>query len=170
MKNKIFIAVFVLFTLLASTSFAQYNPNFDDSKLVTAGFGVSGWGIPVFVRYEQAVADNITAGGDLSFQRKSYVRWIDTYYGVNIRASYHFNELLDAPDEWDFYGGASLGVYFGRYKYIGPGNGLNSNGVRANISGHVGARYFVSENLAVTAELGGGSAFSGGTIGVTFIL
>jgi hypothetical protein len=131
MKKKILIAVFVFFTMISSTGFAQYNPFSDGSKLFTVGVGASGWGIPIFVRYEQAVADNITVGGDLSFQSKSYTYWKYTYYGLAVRGSYHFNEILDAPDEWDFYAGASLGFYLFKGKYTSstynvPFSGANS--------------------------------------------
>ena len=90
---------------------------------------------------------------------------------MNIRGSYHLNELIDAPDEWDFYAGVSAGFYFWRHKYTDVFNTIHRNsGGRPNIGIHAGARYFVNENIAINAELGGGSALSGGTIGVTFIL
>ena len=169
MKNKIFIAAFIVFLMFSVSSYAQYNPFSEDAKLVTVGVGASGWGIPIFLRYEQAVADNITVGGDLSYQSKSYTYWTYTYYGISARGSYHLNEIFDAPDEWDFYAGVSAGFYFFKgssksgYTYPYSGSG------RPNISGHAGARYFINDNLAINAELGGGSAFSGATVGVTFV-
>ncbi len=79
MKNKILIVAFISFLMLSVSSYAQYNPFSENAKLVTVGVGVSGWGIPIFVRYEQAVADNITVGGELSYQTKSYTYWKYTY-------------------------------------------------------------------------------------------
>lgn len=176
MKNKILIAVFIFVVMLSASSYAQYNPYTDQSKLFTVGVGASGWGIPVFLRYEQAVADNITVGGNLSFQSKgenygSY-KWKHTITGLNARASYHFNELLSVPDEWDFYGGASLGYYIWNTKFNGTGtyfdySGSGSGGI--SIGAHVGARYFVNEKIGITGELGGGSVLAGGTVGVTFL-
>jgi hypothetical protein len=177
MKNKIFIAALVLFTTLTSTSFAQYNPYSDGSGLVSAGLGISGWGVPIYVRYEHPVADNVTVGGTFSFQTKSDTygteKWRNTYYGVNARGSYHFNELLNASDEWDFYGGANLGYFFWNGKYEGSAGNYVYSGSGANTFGigvHAGARYFVNENLGINLEIGGGSALSGATIGVTFLL
>ena len=100
-------------------------------------------------------------------------KWKHTITGINARGSYHFNELLNAPSDWDFYAGASLGYYIWNTKYDGSGssyvyNGSGSGGL--GLSGHVGARYFVKDNLGITLELGGGSVLSGGTLGVTFIL
>lgn len=172
MKNKIFFAVFAFFALFSTSSYAQYNPYSDGSGLITVGVGASGWGIPVFLRYEHPVADNITVGGSLSYQSKSYAYWKGTYYGLDGRGSYHFNEILNVPDEWDFYGGASLGYYIYNWKWKGEHYGYEYDPASGsfNIGLHVGARYFLKENLAVNVELGGGSATSGGTIGVTFIL
>ncbi len=175
MKNKIFVSVFILFFMFATSSFAQYNPYTDGSSLVTVGVGASGWGIPVFLRYEQPVADNITVGGDLSYQSKSenygFYKWNHTIVGLNGRGSYHFNELLDAPDEWDFYAGVSLGYFFWKTKYDGSGifdyTGSGNGGF--SIGAHVGARYFINEKIGITAEAGGGSILAGGTIGVTFL-
>ncbi len=176
MKNKVFIVVFVLFTIYATSSNAQFNPFTNETKLVSVGFGASGWGIPLFLRYEQAVADNITVGGNLSFQSKTEkyagFRWNHTIVGVNARGSYHFNELFDVPEEWDFYGGGSLGYYFWNTKIDGSGafpySGSGSGGF--NIGGHIGGRYFVNEKLGIMLELGGGSVLAGGTVGVTFLL
>lgn len=171
MKNKIFFAVFVLLGLFSTNSFAQYNPYDDGSGLLSVGVGASGWGIPIYLRYEHPVADNITVGAAASFQTKGYTYWRGTYYGFNGRGSYHFNELLNAPDEWDFYGGASLGYYFYKWKWTNEYPGVYDPATGYfNVGLHVGARYFVKENIAINVEAGGGSSISGGTIGVTFIL
>lgn len=177
MKTKIFTLVLVLFGLFATPGYAQYNPFTDGSGLVTVGVGFSGWGIPIFARYEHPVADNITVGGTISFQTHgetygSY-KWKHTITGLNARGSYHFNEILNAPDEWDFYAGASLGYFIWNTKYDGPGTTFDYGGSGSggfSVGAHVGARYFVSEKIAVGIEGGGGSVLSGGTLGVTFIL
>lgn len=177
MKNKILILAFILFVTFSMNSYAQYNPFSDGSKLVTVGVGASGWGIPVFVRYEQAVADNITVGGNLSFQTKSEnyssFNWRHTITGINARGSYHFNELLNVPDEWDFYGGASLGYYIWKTKYDGSGTFFDYTGSGSggfNIGAHVGATYFFSDKIGATLELGGGTVLAGGSVGITFLL
>jgi outer membrane immunogenic protein len=177
MKIKIFFAFVALSVLVSTNSFAQYNPYSDGSGLLSVGVGFSSWGVPVFVRYEHPVADNITVGGSVSYQSKSETyasyKWKHSITGLNARGSYHFNELLDAPNDWDFYAGASLGYFIWNTKYSGSGTifdytGSGSGGF--SISGHAGARYFVKDNLGITLELGGGSVLSGGTLGVTFIL
>lgn len=177
MKLKIFFAFVAISALVSTSSYAQFNPYSNGSGLFSVGVGASGWGIPVFVKYEQPVADNITVGGQLSFQTKgenySSYKWKHTIIGLNARGSYHFNELLEVPSEWDFYAGASLGYYIWNTKYDGPGSSFNYGGSGSgglNIGAHVGARYFFKENVAFNVELGGGSVLAGGTIGVTFLL
>jgi len=177
MKNKVLIGVFILFTVCSVNSYAQFNPYSEGSGLLSAGFGASGWGIPVFVRYEHPVADNITVGGALSFQSKSEniisYKWRHTITGLNARGSYHFNELLSVPDEWDFYGGASLGYFIWNTKYSGTGTSFDYTGSGSggfSLGGHVGARYFFKEKIGVVLELGGGTVLAGGTVGVTFLL
>lgn len=177
MKNKIFFGVFILFAVCSLNSNAQFNPYSEGNGLLSAGVGASGWGIPLFVRYEHPVADNITVGGTLSFQTKSEnivsYKYRHTITGLNARGSYHFNELLSVPDQWDFYGGASLGYFIWNTKYDGTGSSFDYTGTGSggfSIGAHVGARYFVNEKIGVTLELGGGTVLAGGTVGVTFIL
>lgn len=172
MKTKFIISSLIIFTLFSTNSLAQFNPNSDKVKMLSAGLGVSGWGVPFYVRFEMPVADNITVGGTLSYQSKNYgsliYNWRTTYIGINARGSYHFNELLDAPSEWDFYAGASVGYFIANFSgdvFIGRTGG-NTVGVGV----HAGARYFFNEKIALNAEAGGGSALSGATIGITFFL
>lgn len=177
MKTKVFFVIVALSALISTNSYAQYNPYSDGSNLVTVGVGFSSWGIPVFARYELPVADNITVGGTVSFQTygETYAsyKYKHTITGLNARGSYHFNELLNAPDDWDFYAGASLGYYIWKTKYDGAGTMYDYTGTGSggfSIGGHAGARYFVNDNIAINLELGGGSVLAGGTLGVTFIL
>jgi hypothetical protein len=176
MKNRFFIGVFILLMIFSSNSYAQFNPFTENAKMISVGVGLSGWGIPIFARYEQAVADNITVGGTLSIQTKtetySGYKWKHNIFGANLRGSYHFNELLNVPDEWDFFAGASLGYFFWNTSYEGSGSNIytGSGNGGFSVGAHVGGRYFIKENLGITLELGGGNVLGGGTLGVTFVL
>lgn len=176
MKTKNFSLLFVLAMLISASSYAQFNPYSKNVGMLTAGFGFSSWGIPVFVRYEHPVADNISVGGALSFQNYSEkfasYKWKHTVTGLNGRGSYHFNEILSIPDNFDLYAGASLGYYFWNTKYNGPGQGNYSGSGSGGFSlgGHIGGRYFINDKIAVNLEAGGGNVLGGGTLGITFIL
>lgn len=169
----------ILIALVSSTSLvkAQFNPYTDNTKMVTVGFGFSGWGIPIFGRFEAPVADNITVGGALSFQSKSETyasyKWKHTIFGLGGRGSYHFNELIELPSEWDVYAGLGLGYYFWNTKYDGPGSSIDYSGSGDggfSIGIHVGGRYFFNDKIGINLEFGGGTVLSGGTIGATFLL
>jgi outer membrane immunogenic protein len=176
MKKRIFIWVFILSAFYSASSYAQFEPYADKAKMLSVGIGISGWGIPLYARYEHPVADNITIGGTVSFQTKSETytgyKWKHTIVGLNGRGSYHFNELLKAPDQWDFYAGASLGYFFWNTDYEGSGTDIYSGSGTGGFSvgAHIGSRYFVSDKIAINLELGGGTVLGGGTLGVTFML
>ncbi len=174
MKNKLILFSLIIFSfsLYSTKSHAQFNPYTEEVKMLTVGLGVSSWGIPIFARFEMPVADNITVGGEISFQSNSNTYLINSSnyrtktFGITGRGDYHFNELLTAPDEWDFYAGASIG-YFIRSTNVDYATASNS----VHVGVHVGARYFLNEKIALNAEAGGGSALAAGaTIGVTFML
>ncbi|MFV2016203.1 MAG: outer membrane beta-barrel protein, partial [Candidatus Heimdallarchaeota archaeon] len=152
-------------------SMAQFDPYSDEAKMLTTGIGVSGWGIPIFVRYEQGIAENITIGGTVSYQSKGYgstgYKWRVSYFGISARGSYHFNELLDLNDSWDLYAGPSVGYYFGKFRTDDFVDGTANGGFGIGL--HAGARYFINEKIAVNLDAGGGSLFGGVTIGATFI-
>lgn len=63
--------------------------------------------------------------------------------------------------------------FLSRTKFDGPGSDYDYGGSGSggfSIGAHVGARYFVKENIAVGIEAGGASVLSGGTLGAAFIL
>lgn len=155
--------------MITTSSFAQFNPYTDNTKMLSLGVGASSWGIPFLVSYEQPIADNITVGGSLSYQSRSKTyasyKYKHTLYGLNARGSYHFNELLNATDDWDFYAGVALGYYF----WSSPDNYIGSGYGGFNASPLVGARYFLNQNLGFYGELGASSISTGATIGVTFL-
>lgn len=175
--KKITLAI-ILIVLVSSTSLvkAQFNPYTDKTNMITAGIGFSGWGIPIFARFEAPVADNITVGGALSFQTKtetwSAYKYTHNIFGIGARGSYHFNELIEIPNEWDLYAGLGLGYYIWNVKskdstgidYAGSGDGGFSIGI------HVGGRYFFNDKIGINLEFGGGTVLAGGTLGVTFLL
>lgn len=174
MKKTILIAILLSLSLcLTENAQAQFNPFSTSTKLINAGVGISSWGIPVYASFELPVIDNVTVGAGLSYQsdteRFGSFKWKHEIFGIGVLGNYHFNELLDIPDQFDLYGGVSLGYFNWSTKsteasinYGGSGNGGLSVGIQA------GGRYFFTENLAANLELGGGSVLSGGRLGITF--
>jgi outer membrane immunogenic protein len=135
-----------------------------------AGLGFSGWGVPIYAGIDFGVFNDITAGIEASF--RSYNENIDGYrytssvFGIAGTGNYHFNTVLEIPKKWDFYAGITLGYYSWVLPSDYPGNNSSGFGLGAQIGG----RYYFNRNFGLNLELGGGSGFSGGKIGITYTL
>lgn len=172
-KNLTLFVAILAMTFFTSSVKAQFNPYAENTKMISAGVGISGWGVPIYGRAMFPVAENLTVGGGLSYQSYGYSsNWNLSIVGISARGNYHFNELIEIDDDWDFYAGLALNYYVTSYNYKGPGSSnWNSGGPDGlGLGLHVGGHYFVSDKLGINAELGGGSALSGALIGVTFLL
>jgi hypothetical protein len=166
MKKQLFILSFVL---LCSLSFAQSPISKGESQL-NAGIGLSSWGVPLYIGIDYGVHPDITVGGEVSF--RSYhdnyanVRYNHSVTGISGNGNYHFNRILEIPREWDFYAGLNLGFYI----WNSPDNYVGSNSSGLGLGGQVGGRYSFSNKIGLNLEFGGGNAFSGGKLGLTFKL
>lgn len=143
---------------------------------VNAGFGFSGWGLPVFVGLDYGIAENFTIGGEISFRvydnTWSDAGWKHTIITMAGNGNYHFNSIMNIPSNWDFYAGLSIGYSVWNTKYEAEGNAPDYNGTGGSglfLTGQVGGRYFFNDNIGINIEFGGGTV-AGGKIGVTFVL
>lgn len=175
MKKNILLAllIFSLFSLTPDAQ-AQFNPYSSSLKIFNAGVGISSWGIPIYASVEFPVVDNITVGAGLSYQSDSErfgnFKWSHKIFGISVIGNYHFNEVLDIPDQFDVYGGLSLGYWNWSTKsneaninYGGSGNGGIGVGLQ------VGGRYLFTDNVGINLEFGGGSVLSAGRAGVSIL-
>lgn len=162
--KKILILAFL--TVASTVTFAQGNLEPGRNQL-NAGFGLSGWGLPVYVGFDHGFKENITIGGELSFrsynEKVSGTRYRSSIVGLSVNGNYHFNEMLDLDGEWDVYAGLNIGFYNWSSPSGYPGSGNSGPGLGAQ----VGGRYFFNSSTAMNLEFGGGNAFSGGKIGIT---
>lgn len=164
-KVILFTAAFVALLMLSASSLHAQDvkgKNFVNAGIGIGSFGFSGTGgLPITLSYERGITDKISGGLYLgSIQRKWYDDLKYKYKVIGLRASYHFNELLqlDVPN-LDVYGGAS--IYYRGYvlKYdagseLGGKQKLKSSAV--GISLHAAARYMFTSNIGGFAELGYG--------------
>lgn len=164
--RKLIIIASLLF--IANTSFAQYALAKGEAQF-NAGLGFSSWGLPVYAGFDVGVHRDISVGGELSF-RSYRERWAGDDYrrkviGIVGNGNYHFNTVLDIPEEWDFYAGLNLGFYI----WDDPDNdydGDNSSGL--GLGAQVGGRYYFNDRFGLNLELGGGAnSFGGGKFGIT---
>lgn len=157
-----------IFMLIATISYSKTQVGVGQSQL-NAGFGLSSWGIPIYVGFDYGVDNNITVGGEISF--RSYDdNWKSRKYkhsimGISGNFNYHFNEIFKLKPKWNIYAGINIGFYIWNSDddYDGDKSGLG-------LGAQVGARYYFSNSFGINLEFGGGNAFSGGKIGASFRL
>jgi hypothetical protein len=167
MKKLIILAALLFITNL---SFAQYALSKGESQL-NAGLGFSSWGVPVYVGFDVGVHPDISVGGELSFrsyrERFRGDRYDHNIIGISGNGNYHFNTVLNIPEEWDFYAGLNLGFYIFTDD-DDDYDGDNTSGL--GLGAQVGGRYYFNDRFGVNLELGGGNAFGGGKFGITLKL
>ncbi len=162
--KKVLLLMVVIASGLIVNSQATLSPG---KYQLNAGFGLSDWGIPLYVSFDCGLENNFTAGGELSFRSynesingKSYR---DAITGISGNINYHLNEVFNIPENFDVYGGLNLGYY--SWSTASGYSGSHSSGL--GLGAQLGGRYYWSNNLGVNLELGGGNVFSSGKIGLT---
>lgn len=134
---------------------------------MNAGVGFSSWGLPIYVGFDYGVHQDVTLGGEVSFQQYDedyrHHDYDHSIIGISGNANYHFNNILEIPSNWDFYAGLGLGFYI----WNSPSDYHGSNSSGLGISGQIGGRYYFNQKFGVNLEFGGGNAFSGGKFGIS---
>lgn len=158
-------------SLLLITGFAfSQGPLYVGTSQLNVGFGLSNVGIPVYIGFDHAVSRDITLGAELSY-RAYNENWNSNYYNHNIigisgNLNYHFNRILGISPRWDFYAGPNVGFYM----WTSPDGYTGNRSSRLGLGGQVGGRYYFTNSLGINLEFGGGNAFSGGKLGLSFRL
>lgn len=164
MKLKLLTVVLLM---ASGTLFAQ-SPIAKGQAQLNTGFGFSSWGVPVYLGLDFGVHPDITIGPEISFRSYhdnfSGHRYNHSVVGLSGNANYHFNRVLNIPSNWDFYAGANLGFYF--WNSPNDYDGSHSSGL--GLGAQVGGRYYFSDTVGINLEFGGGNAFSGGKLGLSF--
>lgn len=160
-----FLLLFIL--MIGTVAMFGQSPIASRGAELNAGFGLSGWGVPVYAGLDFGLGRDVTAGAEVSYRS-----WDENYQsnhynhaviGISGNLNYHLNYILQIPRDWDFYGGVNVGYYVFR----NPDNYTGDYKSRIGIAGQVGGRYFFTDTLGINLEFGGGNAFSGGKLGIT---
>lgn len=166
MKKQLLI---ISFLLCSSLIFAQ-SPVSKGESQINVGVGLSSWGIPVYIGLDYGIHPDITLGGELSYRtyrdKYSNVNYDHSVFGISGNGNYHFNRVLGIPRNWDFYAGLNLGFYI--WQSSDAYYGSHSSGL--GFGGQIGGRYYFNDKVGLNLEFGGGNAFSGGKLGLTFRL
>lgn len=167
--NVFFLTAMVLFAVQSAHAQSSDAQSFGaGSKVVNLqlglgstlyGAGYKGSFPPISVSYEQAVADGKWGvGGYLATTGAKWGSgsnyWKFSYTVIGARGAYHFY----TNDKIDSYGGLMLGYNIVSSKWKGEGS---ENNFKASASGvayafFVGGRYYFSEHIGASAELGYG--------------
>lgn len=153
-------AIFSVTALLATNAHAQFtNGSLYLGPELGLGLGYGG-GIVLGGMVESPITNPGTVGpGRLSIAgRIDYWSWSDGYYSlsyipIGVYCNYHF--VINDP-RWDLFAGLGLGYAVISQSYNGP-SGVPYSYPSAStvfITGDIGARYFVSPNIAIRAEYG----------------
>lgn len=149
-------ALLVILVLGMTTLFAQ-SPIGKGGKNVNFGTGFSSYGLPVYFGMDFGVHPDITVGFNVSY--RFYENYKDPL-GLSVNGNYHFNTLLEIPRQWDLYAGLNLGFV------VWMGDGIDDDYNPLGLDLQIGGRYYWSD-WGVNLEFGGGTAFSGGKIGLS---
>jgi hypothetical protein len=167
--KKVLVLVTVVMFFFSMSAYSQSPLPLGKTQL-NLGVGLSEWGVPFYIGFDYSVHRDITLGAEFSY-RAYREHWNDNYYnhgvmGFSGNANYHFNSVMNIPQNWDFYAGLNLGFYVWSSDDLYQGDHSSGLGYGAQIGG----RYYFTNKFGLNLEFGGGNAFSGGKLGVTFKL
>lgn len=114
------------------------------------GFGSD---LPAYFSMDFGVHKDITIGPEIALDLND-MDWL----AIAARGDYHFNSLLEIPQNWDFYAGLNLGFAVG----------LTSNFTSGlHLGAQVGGRWYWNDRWGINLEFGGGITFTGGSFGLS---
>lgn len=146
--------LFALVLIFISVENQAQNPIPSGTKYVNMGVGFSNHGVPIYGGMDFGIGHNISLGFNVSHRFDyDFADW-----GIAGTFNYHFNQIMNIPNNWDFYAGFNIGSVFG------------NNTTDLDLGGQIGFRYFFNQKIGINLQFGGGNNFSDGTIGLTFKL
>ena len=164
------ITFIIIILLLAIGSVFAQNPIDIGQTQLNLGVGFSNWGVPLYLGFDYGVSNDITLGGEFSYN-SYHEDYRNHYYdhsiiGISGNGNFHFNNVLNIPRNWDFYAGLNLGFYI----WDSPNDYEGSHNSGLGLGGQIGGRYYFTDSVGLNLEFGGGNAFSGGKLGLSFQL
>lgn len=160
----------ILALMIAVVAIFAQNPVAKGQAQINAGVGLSSWGIPLYVGFDYGVHKDVTLGGELSYRSydddHDHHDYRHSVTGISGNVNYHFSHILNIPRDWDFYAGLNVGFYV--WNSPKDYHGDHSSGL--GLGAQIGGRYYFNDKIGINLELGGGNAFSGGKLGLSFKL
>ncbi|PVX52286.1 outer membrane protein with beta-barrel domain [Balneicella halophila] len=164
------LTVIVAMLSLATLSFGQRLMPGETQLNAGFGFNSGDWEIPIYVGVDYGVHPDVTVGGILSYSSADIKYHGDkddgTWLSIGARGDYHFNTILEIPNNWDVYAGLTLAYNNFSYDHDWDGYDYDDSGI--GLAAQIGGRYYFQDNFAINLEFGGGNIASGGKIGITY--
>ncbi|OHX67892.1 DUF3575 domain-containing protein [Flammeovirga pacifica] len=183
MKFIKFLYLGTLLTLMTLAQLTAQNKNNAASNFsngsdfyVNAGVGFNGRGVPFYLGLDyNALHPDISLGG--SFGINNWEEYHHNHYhkynswNITFNGNYHFNKIMNIPNNFDFYAGANIGYYQyseSRDDIYYDDHRKYHNGIGVGIQ--VGGRWFFTEKIGLNLQFGGGTQYTAGNFGVTIRL
>lgn len=179
--NKFLINVIIGISVLAFGQHRMFKRTWD----INGGLGLSNWGMPVYAGVDFTAFKDVSIGTEFSFRSHTH-HWKGNgllppaFFRHSIIAAlgnvnYHFNTVLNIPEEWDLYAGANMGYLHAYYddRYLDAyGDSYYNHGEAGNFAfgGQVGGRYYFVERFAAHFEITAGNVLTGVKMGLTIKL
>ncbi|NME69891.1 hypothetical protein [Flammeovirga aprica] len=177
-KRFIFSIVLLITVLFSLESTAQNTKRRTSSNYsngskfyLNTGVGVNTRGVPFYIGLDyNGVHPDISIGG--SFGIHNYKHYHKNHYrghrawNLSFNGNYHFNRIMNIPNNFDFYAGANIGLYSYSDRHDYPID--NWSYIRMGLQ--IGGRWFINDTIGLNLQFGGGTQYSGANFGLTFRL
>lgn len=179
-----FICLLFSYDGVAQTHKPKYNKksnNYSNGAdfYINTGVGINSHGVPFYIGLDyNAVHPDISIGG--SFGIHNIKHYHKNHYheyrswNISFNGNYHFNRIMNIPNNFDFYAGLNIGYYnykdkkdhypdhpHDEYSHYHSGIGVGLQ---------VGGRWFITDKIGLNLQFGGGTQYSSGNFGITFRL
>ncbi|WP_187695274.1 outer membrane beta-barrel protein [Chryseobacterium sp.] len=125
--------------------------------------------VGLYAGLDYGIHNDITLGMEARFGAKDYGYGVDgRWFGLGFNGNYHFNRIMQIPNNFDFYAGATIGFNTFDYNHPNDKDWREPYRSEAGVSAQVGGRYFFNNNFGLNAEANVGNVFNGGKFGITY--
>ncbi|MBD0401885.1 hypothetical protein [Flammeovirga sp. EKP202] len=176
MAKQIIFSIVLLITVLFSLDSTAQNSkkkntssNYSNGSdfYINTGVGVNTKGIPFYFGLDyNGVHPDISIGGNFGIHSFKHRHHGYRAWNLSFNGNYHFNRILNIPNNFDFYAGLNVGLY----NYNDRKDYPIDNWSHVRIGAQIGGRWFITDKFGLNLQFGGGTQYSGGNFGVTFRL
>lgn len=175
---KKIVLVFMMSCALIIMNAQEESPTLKGKTQLNIGTGIYGGSggvnfIPVHVGVDFFIIDNLSAGVDVNWRYYASQDIIGKPSLISVQAviDYHFNEIMNLSNSWDFYTGVKLGTgYMTTDEDLEAFNLNYTHGFKFVFDFRAGIRYYFNSNLALNSEVGVQSVSGTKTTGATFTI